>query len=207
VGFGKLKFALTVFATIAVLPLACSTRPPNDVDDGCEIFSDKGSWYRHADASYRRWGVPVHVQLAIVYQESSFVDDARPKRKKILGLIPWKRPSSAYGYAQATDGTWEWYIRDTGNRGADRDDFDDAVDFIGWYGNQTHRRLGVSKWDAYNQYLAFHEGHTGYARGSHKRKGWLLGVANEVERRSRRYKTQLEGCAADLEKSKSFWSF
>lgn len=202
-----MKYVVAGFAAIVLLPLACSTRPPNDVEDGCEIFSDRSSWYRVANDSYRRWGVPVHVQLAIVHQESRFVDDARPPRKTILGVIPWKRPSSAYGYAQATDGTWKWYIQDTGNRGADRDDFDDAVDFIGWYGNQTNARLGISKWDAYNQYLAYHEGHTGYARGSHTRKGWLIRVANTVEQRSRRYKTQLEGCTADLEKSKGFWPF
>ena len=205
--FGKLKFALMVFATIAVLPLACSTRPPNDVDDGCEIFSDKGSWYRHADASYRRWGVPVHVQLSIVYQESSFVDDARPERKKILGLIPWKRPSSAYGYAQATDGTWEWYIRDTGNRGADRDDFDDAADFVGWYGNTSHRMLGISKWDAYNQYLAYHEGQGGFKRKTYRKKKWLIKTAHRVQGNARRYSTKLSRCEDDLERGWSLWPF
>jgi len=198
---------LVGLVAVALLPLGCSTRPPDDVEDGCEIFSDKNSWYRVANDSYKKWGVPVHVQLAIIHQESRFVDDARPARKKIFGMIPWKRPSSAYGYAQVIDGTWEWYISDTGNRGADRDDFDDAVDFIGWYGTQTQRRLGISKTDAYNQYLAFHEGHGGYARGSHKTKAWLLRAAKGVERRSTRYRAQLQGCAEDLPKSRGFWFF
>ena len=41
--------------------------------------------------------------------------------------------SSAYGYAQALEGTWDDYRKDTGRRGADRDDFADSSDFIGWY--------------------------------------------------------------------------
>ena len=39
--------------------------------------------------------------MSFVYQESSFKADARPEREKILGFIPWFRPSSAVGYSQA----------------------------------------------------------------------------------------------------------
>jgi hypothetical protein len=119
--------------------------------------------------------------MAIIHQESKFRRDARPPKKRVLGFIPWGRASSAYGYAQAKDDTWDWYISKTGNRGADRDDFEDAVDFVGWYCSMTHRTNGVSKWDAYNQYLAYHEGHGGYRRRTYNKKAWLLGVARKVE--------------------------
>ena len=45
-----------------------------------------------------------------------------------------------------------------------------------------------------NQYLAYHEGQSGYARGSYRNKAWLLKVANKVERRSSMYRRQLKEC-------------
>ncbi|HHH40308.1 MAG TPA: hypothetical protein ENK50_12140 [Sedimenticola sp.] len=191
----------------ALLVSSCATTPPARVDDLCQIFREKGGWYRDARASEKRWGTPIHVQMAIIRHESSFRDDARPPRRTLLGFIPWTRPSSAYGYSQAKDGTWEWYMRKSGNDGADRDDFDDAVDFVGWYTNTTQRLLGVSKWDAYNQYLAYHEGHGGYRRGSYRNKAWLKAVARRVERTARRYGAQLRGCREALESEWSLWPF
>ncbi len=192
------------------LPLlvSCSASVPRDIDDGCNLFDEKSRWYKDASASYKKWGVPIHLQLAFIHQESRFVDDAKPGRDYVLWVIPWGRLSDAYGYAQAKDSTWDWYIRETGNRGADRDDFGDAVDFIGWYVNYTHAKLGVSKWDVYHQYLAYHEGHGGYKRKTYKKKAWLQGVARKVEARAKRYRAQLGQCQARLEDSGwSLWPF
>ncbi len=187
--------------------VACSSDPPRNLSDSCQIFEDKSGWYRSALKAYERWGVPVHIQLAIIYQESSFVHDAKPPRDRLLWVIPWGRISSAYGYAQAKDSTWDWYIEKTGNRGADRDDFGDAVDFIAWYGNMTHQQLGISKWDAYNQYLAYHEGHGGYKRKTYNAKPWLQQVARKVDTRAKNYHTQLTRCANNLDKGWDLWPF
>jgi hypothetical protein len=197
---------LTLVSPLLAL-FGCSTAPPDNINNGCDIFAEKDGWYRAVDRSYRKWGVPAHVQLAIIHQESSFQDGAKAPRDTLLGFIPWGRKSSAYGYAQAIDSTWEWYQKSTGRGGADRDDFDDAVDFIGWYGDQSHRRNGIAKGDAYNQYLAFHEGHGGYSRRSYKRKKWLLRVANKVQRRADVYRTQLRGCEHNLDTGFGFWPF
>ncbi|MCO6411172.1 MAG: hypothetical protein J5I92_00350 [Thiogranum sp.] len=186
---------------------ACSTAPPQNLANSCDIFSEKNGWYSHARDSYEKWGVPVHVQLAIIHQESRFVHDARPPRQRLLWVIPWTRPSSAYGYGQIKDSTWDWYRKSTGNRWADRDDFDDVVDFIGWYGNMSHRMLGISRSDAYSQYLAYHEGHGGFKRKSYRKKDWLVKVARKVEARSKRYETQLNSCQASLDKGWSLWPF
>ncbi len=195
-------------ALLVVLALTgCSSAPPKNVNDGCAIFEEKDGWYDSARASYRKWGVPVHVQLAIIHQESRFRDDAKAPRDTLLWVIPWGRKSSAYGYAQVKDSTWDWYVEKTGNWGADRDDFDDVVDFIGWYGNVSHRLLGISKWDAYRQYLAYHEGHGGYKRGTYRRKRWLLRVARKVDARARRYRAQLGRCKDRLERGWSLWPF
>ena len=121
----------------ALFVAGCGTTPPTNVEDICEIFEEKPRWYRAALKSEERWGTPIHVQLAIIRQESTFRFNARPPRRKLLGFIPWTRPSDAYGYAQALESTWAWYQRDTGRRGADRDDFGDAIDFVGWYTHQS----------------------------------------------------------------------
>ena len=192
---------------IGLLLINCASSPPQNIDNICAIFEEKDDWFEDARASEQRWGTPIHVQMAIIRQESRFRDDAQPPRGTLLGFIPWTRPSSAYGYPQAKDGTWEWYIQKTGNDGADRDDFGDAVDFVGWYTNLSHRRLGISKWDAYRQYLAYHEGHGGFERRTYRKKGWLKSVARKVERQSKRYAAQLKGCREELEEGWSLWPF
>ena len=134
--------------------------------------------------------------MAIIHQESRFKKAAKTPRKYFLGIIPSGRQSSAYGFAQALDGTWSEYKRSTGRFAARRSSIRDAADFIGWYMTETKRRSGVALSDARNQYLAYHEGRGGYARGSHRKKSWLLRVADKVERRSQMYANQLRNCRA-----------
>lgn len=190
---------------VLVFLISCSSTPPNNINNSCEIFREKGDWYDDAKDSYERWGVPIHVQLAIIYQESSFRHDAETEMEYFLWLIPTGRKSSAYGYAQVKDSTWDWYIEKTGNSGADRDDFDDAVDFIGWYGKKTYDTLRISKWDAYNQYLAYHEGHGGYKRKTFNQKPWLIKVARKVEMNAKKYSAQLKTCEKELNSKGWFW--
>ena len=112
---------------------------PDNVENICAIFDDRYSWYKAATASEERWGTPKHVQMAIVRQESSFIFNARPPRTKLMGFIPWKRPTDAYGFAQALDNTWQWYLDDTKREVANRDEFADAIDFVGWYTHKSNR--------------------------------------------------------------------
>ena len=57
--------------------------------------------------SSQKWGSEPSTIMAIIRQESSLTQMA-PDREKILGIIPWKRPSSE-GYSQAVDATWDQY--------------------------------------------------------------------------------------------------
>lgn len=175
---------------------------PKSITNSCVMLDDKGSWYRAAKKSRKKYGVPIHVMLAIMRQESSFKYNAKTKKKYLLGFIPWGRESSAYGYAQVKDGTWDWYKKSTGRSGADRDEFKDAIMFIGWYGDVSSRTLGISKWDAYNQYLAYHEGHGGWKRKTFRKKPWLMDVARKVDRYAKTYGAQLKKCEDDLD---GFW--
>ena len=188
-------------ATIATVMLvsACATSPPEQTDNVCDIFREKSGWYADAKESRARWGVPISVSMAFMHQESRFVATAKPPRKKLWGVIPGPRPSDSYGYSQAKNSTWEWYQRSTGNYGADRDDFGDAIDFIGWYNNVSNKQLGIDKQDAFRLYLAYHEGHGGYRKQSYRSKEWLVDVARKVDRRANRYDSQLQDCSEELE--------
>ncbi|SIS63591.1 transglycosylase SLT domain-containing protein [Phaeovulum vinaykumarii] len=167
---------------------------PRDLDDACAIVRERPQYLSAMRRTEARWGIPVHVQMATIHQESKFVGNARTPFRYALGVIPMGRLSSAYGYSQALDDTWDEYRAETRRRGAKRDRIHDATDFMGWYMNGTTERLGISKADARNQYLAYHEGRTGYARGSHRNKSWLMAVADRVAERSEMYRRQLASC-------------
>jgi len=185
---------------LLLLTLAgCVTSPPSNVDDVCAIFEEKSGWYDDAKTARARWGVPISVMMAFIHQESRFVAGAKPPRKKIWGFIPGPRPSNSYGYSQALEETWRRYERASGNYGADRDEFEDAVDFIGWYNHETQRVNGIARDDGFRLYLAYHEGHGGYARKTYRSKQWLIDVARKVDRRAKQYNTQLQGCVQELE--------
>jgi hypothetical protein len=164
------------------------------MDNACSVLKQRPKFSRAFRASEQKWGVPIHVMMATIYQESKFIKNAKTPRKYLMGIIPRGRVSSAYGYAQALDGTWNEYRQKTGRRWARRDNIGDAADFIGWYMTTSKRRNQVSLSDARNQYLNYHEGQSGYARGSYKSKRWLVLVADKVAKRATRYRTQLRQC-------------
>jgi hypothetical protein len=149
---------------------ACSTlssrdnAKPKNIENLCSIFKEKQGWYKASNAAYTKWAVPVSVQMAIIHQESRFVANAEPSGRLIFGFIPWFNSSSAYGYPQAKDETWYDYQQRSGNKSAERDNFSDACDFIGWYSQNSYNKLGIAKIDTKNLYLAYHEGHGGYRK-------------------------------------------
>jgi hypothetical protein len=168
------------------------------------MFEDRRSWFRAAQRSRERWNVPIPVTMAFIRQESGFQGRARPPRKKFLGFIPGPRPSDAFGYAQALESTWTDYKEQAGNWGARRSDFDDAVDFIGWYNNNSYRINGIRRDDAYSLYLAYHEGNGGFARRTYEDKAWLIDVASKVQANSNLYERQFAQCERELGRS-WFW--
>lgn len=178
---------------------ACATNPPKNPQNLCQIFREKDDWYQASLAASRRWGVPIAVQMSIMFQESSFKHDAEPSRPTLLGFIPWFRSSSAYGYPQAQDGTWGDYQSQTGNSWADREDFADSCDFVAWYCAISNKKLGIPFNDVHNLYLAYHEGHSGYRRQNYRSKPWLLNVAKKVDQRAWQYDAQLNGCRQELD--------
>ncbi|MBS9777588.1 MAG: transglycosylase SLT domain-containing protein [Gammaproteobacteria bacterium] len=193
----KKKYAIYSAIFICGLILSsCSSTPKyikKKIDNACDILNTDTTWRAAFDNTYRKYGAPPHVVMAIIHQESRFIANARPPRKKVLG-IPSSRPSNAYGYAQALKETWAWYKNKTNNKKAARDNLTDAVDFIGWYLQTNHERTGVSKWDAKRQYLAYHEGSGGYLKKTYLKKPWLVAVSEKVKNRATTYRKQLAQC-------------
>jgi len=186
---------------LGIVTSSCVSSQPRNTADVCDIFQGRRSWYKAAKASEARWGSPIAVSMAVLYQESSFKARAKPARGKLLWVIPWTRPSSAYGYAQALDSTWQDYERQSGNRRASRSDFGDAIDFVGWYNRNSNRSSGISRNNGRDHYLAYHEGNAGYRQGTYQGKQWLLDAASQVQANANRFESQLAECRHDLDKS------
>ena len=191
----KKKIIIFIFLALS----ACSSIPKN-TQNSCAIFEERYLWYKHTKASYEKWGAPIYLQLAFVKKESDFNWLAKPPRKKLFKVIPFKRPSSSFGYSQAVKGTWEQYKKETGNKLATRVRFKDSVDFIGWYTNKTETILKISKEDAFKQYLAYHEGWGNFKH--YKKNKKVIKLAKKVEKQSNIYKKQLSTCRNSLNKNK-----
>ena len=188
----KIKILLLIFVLFLT---SCSSIPKNTTD-GCSIFSERYLWYKHAKKTEQKWGTPIYLQLAIIKMESDFDWLAKPARQKIFKVIPYKRPSSSFGYSQAIKETWKQYKDETGNKLARRTRFKDSVDFIGWYTNKTEKILKISKKDAFRQYIAYHEGWGNYK--NYKKKQKIILLAKKVENQSNKYKNQLKKCSNSL---------
>lgn len=183
--------------------------PPSDQRNVCEIFREQPSWYDHALSSQEKWGTPIATQMAFIQRESSFRSHVKPPRGRLLGFIPWKRPSSAYGYAQALDPVWSEYEDEAGSLLARRTHIKHATDFIGWYNDRTHRMTGVSLHNPEHLYLAYHEGQGGYSRGSYRGKPAVQRAAQEVAGTASRYQAQLASCEAEFQCDRFYqvWPF
>lgn len=180
-------------SSLIFLSSCSSNSQPANPKDICSVFQEKDQWYVDAHKVHSSTGVPMHVALAIMYQESAFIGDAKPPMQYFL-FIPYGRASSAYGFAQAQDPVWDEYVSERGSFFSDRDDFYDALDFISWYMLKTKKINNIALTDAYNQYLNYHEGWTGYRKKTYMNKDWLKSVAKNVANRAKIYKEQLLKC-------------
>ena len=188
----KFIFVLLFFLT------ACSSVPkyPNNA---CKIFGQNYLWYKYTKKSSETYGAPVHIILAFVNKESGFNRWAKPKRTKLFKIVPYKRPSSSFGYSQAVKKTWELYKNETNNPLALRTSFKDSVMFIGWYINKTNKINKISLKDSYRQYLNYYLGWGNYSRKTYKTDKKAIIFAKNVEKKSNIYKGQLRECQSSLD--------
>lgn len=183
-----------ILAILSLILSGCLSPQPHNINNICAVFAEYPEWYWAAKKTEQRWGVPVPVQMAIMYQESSFRSDAAP-----INIKTKKPTSSAYGYAQALVQTWQGYKESSARYLISlRSDFASASDFMGWYANQAQRTLHISPNDAYDLYLAYHEGMGGYHSHSYLKKPWLIKVARSVQSNSNKFQQQLQSCVNNI---------
>lgn len=169
-------------------------KAPNALDDACSILDQRRNFLPAFKSTQNKYGVPVAVLMAMIWQESKFKATARTPNQYKLGVIPVGRQSSAFGYSQALDGTWNEYKRLAGKPRARRDNIRDAAEFMGWYMQQSNAELGIAMNDTRNQYLAYHDGRTGFRKGTYRKKPWLMKIANDLSDRAVMYHIQLQRC-------------
>jgi hypothetical protein len=195
-----LKNSFVYFIVIFFL-VSCNTIPKHP-QNACKIFGQNYLWYKYTKKSSKTYGAPIHIILAFVSKESGFNRWAKPKRKKLFKIIPYKRPSSSFGYSQAVNKTWELYKNETGNTLALRTRFQDSVMFIGWYINKTNKINKIPFNDSYRQYLNYYLGWGSYADEVYKTDKNAVIYAKNVEKKSKMYKKQLNECQKNLDKKK-----
>jgi hypothetical protein len=186
---------LVLVSACSSIDISVSTGKPKTPDNVCGIFAQFESWQASAIASEKKWLIDQSISMAFINHESGFRANARPPRKKVFGIIPGRHLSTAYGYPQAINGTWTLYKQLTGYSHAQRTNFNDAIDFVGWYNSRSVRLNKIHPTDAYNLYLAYHEGNGGFAKKSYLAKPWLLNVAQNVADQAQRYRSQLNFCS------------
>ena len=194
-----IRYKFFLFLSFFLFFLNCSSIPKNTLSS-CSIFSERYFWYKHAKKTEEKWGTPIHIQLAFIKFESDFHWLAKPKRQKLFKIIPFKRPSSSFGYSQAVKGTWKQYKEEQNKPLALRTRFKDSVDFIGWYTNKSSKLLKIPKNDAFKQYIAYHEGWGNYK--NYKKNEKVISYAKKVKKYSDQYKTQLIKCKKKLNRKK-----
>ena len=194
----KIRF---LYFLIFSLLASCSSIPKN-TKNACSIFSERYLWYKHVKNSSEKYGAPVHVILAFVKKESGFNRWAKPKRTKLFKIIPYKRPTSSFGYSQAINKTWDLYKTETDNPLALRARFKDSVMFIGWYINKTNKINKIPFNDSYRQYLNYYLGWGNYAQKAYKTDKKAIIFAKSVKTQSNIYRKQLKSCKKSLDRKK-----
>ena len=180
---------------------SCSSVPKYPAN-ACKIFGERYLWYKHTKKSSQTYGAPVYIILAFVNKESGFNRWAKPKRTKLFKVVPYKRPSSSFGYSQAVKKTWELYKTETDSPFALHTRFKDSVMFIGWYINKTNKINKIPLSDSYRQYLNYYLGWRNYAKKVYKTDKKSIIFAKSVEKQSKIYKSQLRECQKSLDRKK-----
>ena len=152
--------------------------PPGSI---CRLVAEHPDWYRAAKVTEAKWGVPVNVQFAIMRTESKFNPQAKNPN------------SSAYGFAQALNGTWHRYQTEQ-DTNSNRANFSAASDFIGWYASHMQDELGINSNDAYRLYLAYHDGGAAYKRQQRSGQFKIGKLAHHVQRDADNFASQLSMC-------------
>ena len=190
-----------IFFLFFLLIASCSSVPKYP-QNACKIFGEKYFYLKYSRASSKKWGAPISSILAVINKESGFRRFAKPKRKKLFKIIPYRRPSSSLGFSQAVNKTRDLYKKENNKPSALRISFKNSSDFIGWYFWKTNKINKISLTDTRNMYLNYYLGWEGYRNKVYKKDPKAIIFAKKVEKQSKIYKSQLKGCQESLARKK-----
>lgn len=215
----KLKTILTIITTVIVTgcstkeisqqeadrrflkkynkPIKTKNKATKNKEDACIIVKKNPDWLKAMYRTQLVYNIPISTQLAFVKHESNFKRKARPLNKNRKSIFDKKYASTAYGYAQALDGTWKEYQTTFNNKRLKRTNYGHSVDFIGWYNNR-HIKAGMNPNNISHLYLAYHEGLGGYRKKTYNKKPWLVNYSKAVEMSAQKYHRQLNLCKPEI---------
>jgi hypothetical protein len=185
--FKKIIFSLMMALTALVISSCSDSAKVDDSMGVCEILTQNPSWSKALKTARDTYKLPPAFAMAIIYQESKFKAEAKSKG------------SSAYGYAQAIDGIWKHFQKDVKSN-AKRNNFNDSVQFIGWYMAQLAKNSKLKMTDSYNLHMAYMLGTTGFKRykaGTFKNKAKIIEdkkIAQKVKDFTSHYQAQFNKC-------------
>ena len=189
-----------IYFIIFIFLVSCSSVPKYP-QNACKIFGEKYFYLKYSRAASKKWNVPISSILAVINKESGFRRFAKPRRTKLFKIIPYRRPSSSFGFSQAVNKTWDLYKKENNRPIALRMSFKNSSDFIGWYFWKTNKINKVSIKDTRNMYLNYYLGWTAYKKKAYQNDKKAIIFAMSVEKQAKIYKSQLRECKSVLNKS------
>ena len=63
----KMKKILIILITV-IVSTGCASAPPKNINNVCEIFKEREDWWEAASDMNEKWGTPIHVVMAMMYQ-------------------------------------------------------------------------------------------------------------------------------------------
>ena len=145
--------------------------------------------------------MPISTILAVINKESGFKRFAKPPRHKLFKIIPYRRPSSSFGFSQAINKTWELYKKENNKPTALRISYRSSSDFVGWYFWKANKINKVSLSNTRDLYLNYYLGFSAYKNKAYRTDKKAIIFAMSVEKQAKVYKNQLRECKSILKKS------
>ena len=181
--------------------VSCSSVPKHP-SNACKIFEEKYFYLKHTRAASKKWGVPISSILAVINMESGFKRFAKPKRTKIFKIIPYRRPSSSFGFSQAIKNSWELYRKENNKPLALRTSMKSSSDFVGWYFYKSNQINNIPLNDIFLNYINYYLGWSNYKNKTYRTDQKAILLAKKVQQQADKYRLQLKKCQKKLNRKK-----
>ena len=181
--------------------ISCSSVPKYP-SNACKIFEEKYFYLKHTRAASKKWGVPISSILAVINMESGFKRFAKPKRTKIFKIIPYRRPSSSFGFSQAIKSSWELYKKENNKPFSLRSNYKHSTDFVAWFFYKSNQINNIPLNDIKKLYLSYYLGWGNYKNKTYRTDQKAILLAKKVQQQADKYRLQLKKCQKKVNRKK-----